>query len=93
MKNTLDALKKKVIENLKILQNSRSECLDTGMEDISSKMYNEIYDLIEDTKASDNVEEIYSIIDQAIVIEKAIDVWLSSRGLNTSSLNWPSNLS
>ncbi|MBI5345861.1 MAG: hypothetical protein HZB76_01780 [Chlamydiae bacterium] len=92
MKSKLNILKKAVVDNLEKLETIRRDCLDTGMEDVGSELYNEIYELTADAKASENIEELEQIIDQAQVLEKKVDRWLSVQGLSSVGLSWPSDL-
>lgn len=82
-------VKDDVVINLDALQNRVNECIDLGMLDNESILYNEIYTLLEDVGAVHTYPELAEIIIRGQEIEHNIDAWMSGKGFTTISLDWP----
>ena len=85
----LEENKVKVVELLQLLQTRVDICVETGMLDTDSKLYNYTYDLIDDTKEIESPDELQEIINKGRTIETNLDRWLTSKGQTTMSLSWP----
>jgi len=85
----LEELKVQVVKLLETLQTRVDICVNSGMLDQDSEIYNHIYDLIEDTKEITSPAELAEIINKSKVVETNIDRWLSTKGQTTVSLSWP----
>lgn len=81
--------KSDTMDNLQILQTALDRALDQGMIDYESTYYNELLDLLEDARIVKTWEELMEIISLAKTIEIDIDAWVSLRGGDSMSLNWP----
>jgi hypothetical protein len=81
--------KEDVLNKLVILHFNLKKCVEIGMIDNDSDIYNNIDDIIDLVKAVDTKEELEEVITQAKTIERQIDIWLSSQGQTTISISWP----
>jgi hypothetical protein len=78
-----------VIDNLETLRINLENCEEMGMQDIEETIYNEIVDLINETKAIDSIIGLSEIISRAKIIETQIDNWYSKEGITNTELTWP----
>lgn len=78
-----------IIDNLENLQVTLQSFEDLGMEDLDDVIYNEILDLIDETKSVDTFEDLSEIITRAKTIETKIDIWSSKEGIENLELEWP----
>lgn len=82
-------VKGQIIDNLTILQVAISRYTDEGMIDLESSLYNKVVDLLDETHAMEELNELENIVYRAKNIETTIDMWLSSVGRDNMELHWP----
>ncbi len=78
-----------IIDNLETLRINLENCEDAGLIDLDEIIYNEIVDLIEESKSIDTIIGLSEIITRAKVIETRIDSWYSKQGITNIELSWP----
>jgi hypothetical protein len=83
------ALKNQTLDNLEVLRTRVDFCIEQGMLDTESFLYNEVITLIDDVGVIHTYPELSEIIVRAKEIENNIDVWLVNKGFSNISLNWP----
>lgn len=84
-----ETMKEKTIENLENLEIRIDVCVENGMEDSDSELYNHTLDLLDDADEVDSFPELAEIIEHAKVVETTIDTWLASQGETSVALTWP----
>ena len=87
----MDPLKKaknQVVSNLEILLTTVDDCVNEGMVDEGSFLYNQLLDWIDEVKLSDDWNELNEVIARAKTIEADLDAWASGHGRTSISLNW-----
>jgi hypothetical protein len=85
----LIAAKKKIIENLEIIQDTLTRCVEAGMIDFQSEYHNRLVDLIDDAHIVDTMEELLEAEEMGKTLETDVVGWLSLHGRETVSLSWP----
>lgn len=85
----LEKVKEEIIDNLYTLQEEIEELSNFEFPDKESTLYNQVLDLIDETEASELLEELEIIVEKSQDIEKMIDIWLAKEGQNSLSLTWP----
>ena len=83
------ALKQHVYDNLETLLVAIDNCTEAGMEDPKAELYNQVIDFRDDVNPIEILEELELLSIKASAIEKQIDYWLSTHGMNTIALSWP----
>lgn len=83
-------IKEGILSNLDTLLFNLENCVESGMVDDGSSMYNTLEDLIDQISSVDTKEELEEVISQAKIIERQIDGWLATQGQTSVSLTWPS---
>lgn len=78
-----------VIDNLETLRTNLESCEDMGLLDMDEIIYNEIVDLVDETRAIDSLVELSEIIIKAKTIETRIDSWYAKEGITNVELSWP----
>ena len=78
------------VENLRAIQLNLDRCVDQGMVDSNSVYYNELVDLIDEARLSENWDELLEVITKAKTLEVDVAVWLAQHGQTSISLPWPS---
>ena len=79
-----------VLNNFAILHFDLDKCIEMGMIDSESVLYNRIDSLINEIKIVNTIDELEELITLSKAIEMQIDAWLVSQGETTMSLSWPS---
>jgi hypothetical protein len=82
-------IKEDILDNLDILIFNLENCVDAGMLDDGSAIYNTLEDLSDQINSIDTNEELEEIISQAKIIERQIDGWMATQGQTSISLTWP----
>jgi len=83
------SIKEDVLNNIAVLRINLEKCVEFGMEDPSSNMYNQINELSDYVKTIDSYPDLEEAVEQAKAIEEQIDNWLTTQGAITVSLSWP----
>ena len=81
--------KEATLENLRSIQQTLTACVEEGMVDTGDAYYNEILDLLEDTRILTSWDELDEIITLAKTLEVDVAAWLSFHGRTTISLPSP----
>lgn len=81
--------KEEVLKNLDILHFNLEKCIDSGLTDTDSMIYNHIEDLVDEVDSIDSLEELEEFVFRAKTIESQINNWLVTFGESTISLSWP----
>ena len=87
--NLFSADKKDTIVNLETIQLTLNECVEEGMLDDGSQLYNELIALIDEAKLVQNYPELEEVITKAKTIETDVDLFLSMKHRETLSITWP----
>jgi hypothetical protein len=78
-----------ILDNLDNLRINLQNCEDLGMLDMDEVIYNEIVDLIDETKSVDTIEDLSEIITRAKTLETRVDSWFAKEGIENIEFNWP----
>lgn len=85
----LEKHKIEVVRLLRIIETRIDICVENGMIDQDSILYNKTDDLVDDAKVVETPFELMEIVNKAKVIEINLDRWLVSKGQTTIGLPWP----
>jgi hypothetical protein len=88
-KNPFFEYQHQIIQNLRNLKANLENCEEFGLVDEDEFIYNEIIDLIDETKSTDTLIGLSEIITKAKVIETKLDSWFSNKGITSLELSWP----
>jgi len=88
-KNKFFEYQDQIINNLATLRINLENCEEMGMLDIKETIYNQIVDIIEQTKSVDTILGLSDILSKAKDIEAQLDSWYSKEGLTNTALTWP----
>lgn len=87
--NTLLLAQKAILQNLYVIQDSYTDCINRGIADVDNEIYNQIAELIDDVNSITTREELDMIVISSKALEKRVDAWLASFGQTSVSLTWP----
>ncbi len=82
-------VKGQILDNLTTLQVAISRYTEEGMIDLANVLYNKVVDLIDETNAMEEIQDLENIVYRARNVETTIDMWLSSVGKDNMELHWP----
>jgi len=80
--------KEDTIVNLETIRMTLNECIDEGILDEDSDVYNEVIELIDQAKLIKTYPELADVIAKAKKIETGVDGWLSRKLRETVSISW-----
>ncbi len=80
--------KEDTIVNLETIRMTLNECIDEGILDEDSDVYNELIELIDQAKLIKTYPELADVIAKAKKIETGVDGWLSRKLRETVSISW-----
>ena len=78
-----------IVENLEAIEINLVQCSDEKMFEFQNIYYNQIVDLIEETRNAATWSELSEIISKAKILEIDIANWLARHGRTSLSLPWP----
>lgn len=82
-------LKEQILQKISFLRINYNRCIDAGMKDTGSVLYNKICDILDKTEASDSIEGLEEVVFLGQIIEKDLERWMIAIGQTTTSISWP----
>ena len=82
--------KVQVVMLIQHLEDRVDVCVELGMRDQDSVLYNHVDDLLEGAQDSEDPMQLSEIVSKSKVVETNLDRWLISKGQTTVGLFWPS---
>jgi hypothetical protein len=87
--DNLKKTRKQILDNLEIFKDILNDEDHPTMEtEEENTIYNEICDLIGETKATQTASELEEVVTRAKTIEKKIDLLFSKEGKDTLDVSW-----
>jgi hypothetical protein len=80
--------KEDTVVNLETIRMTLNECIDEGILDAESDVYNELIELIDQARIVKTYPDLADVITKAKKIETGVDGWLSRKLRETISISW-----